>query len=324
MKSIILLLLAIFLSYGVKGQNLVPNPSFENYEVCPWGFSDLEGFVEDWMSTDVLGWQGTPDYYNACDDDNCNVSVPYNRSSDYAPAHSGVAYAGLLTLYNPGDTRREYIAVELTEPLVSGVAYNVSAFVQRIEGAAYNTPVSLHLSEDFLEQTSGNNIDIEPNVLESEIIADTTWQEISANYEAQGGERYLTIGNFRDDLETPIEQPGAFPVECSSLFKVGAAYYFIDDVSVSTSLNTNFPLGSNGGFTAYPNPCKDNFTIELKSEDLPAELEILDSMGQLIQKMRLTNKKTNISVHSFPSSSLLLRLKVGSGNSLNQRLMIMK
>lgn len=232
MKNNILFLLAFILSFGVNGQNLVPNPSFENYEICPLDFSDLEGFVEDWVSTDVLGWQATPDYYNACNDDNCDVSVPYNRSSDYAPAHSGVAYAGLFTLYSPGKNRREYITVELTEPLVSGFVYNVSAYVQRIEGAAYDTPVSLHLSEDFLEQISGNNIEIEPNVLESEIISDTTWQEISANYEAQGGERYLTIGNFRDDLDTPTEQPGAFPVECGSLFKVAAAYYFIDDISV--------------------------------------------------------------------------------------------
>jgi outer membrane protein OmpA-like peptidoglycan-associated protein len=56
------------------------------------------------------------------------------------------------------------------------------------------------------------------------------WDQICGTYEAEGGEKYLTIGNFYPDDKTKSEnnkKPKDMKID-----QVIAAYYYIDDVSV--------------------------------------------------------------------------------------------
>ena len=52
------------------------------------------------------------------------------------------------------------------------------------------------------------------------------WQEVSGEFEAEGGERFLTIGNF-----APFNHSRVTPIENTNAMLQGA-YYYIDDVSV--------------------------------------------------------------------------------------------
>ena len=56
-----LLLLSILTGQFAFAQNLVPNPSFENYSACPENISEID-FALPWTSTTGA----TPDYYNSC------------------------------------------------------------------------------------------------------------------------------------------------------------------------------------------------------------------------------------------------------------------
>lgn len=74
----------------IYGQNLVPNPGFEEYEVCPTMLGDggpLEAIP--WYSTIT----GTCDYFNACNNPG-PIGVPFNFQGAQL-AHGGVAYAGI-------------------------------------------------------------------------------------------------------------------------------------------------------------------------------------------------------------------------------------
>ncbi|MCX6199441.1 MAG: hypothetical protein NTY88_09500 [Bacteroidetes bacterium] len=54
------LFLFLLLAQFVQGQNLVPNPSFEDTDVCPVGIGDVE------KATGWGSYSYTPDYFNAC------------------------------------------------------------------------------------------------------------------------------------------------------------------------------------------------------------------------------------------------------------------
>ncbi len=91
--------------------------------------------------------------------------------------------------------------------------------------------------------------------------ADTTnWMLITGDYTAQGGERFLTIGNFEDtttiDRDTTLENQG---LKC---------HFYIDDVSLTTCAipqNIN-DLSSNSAINVYPNPFAN--TLRIESEKL--------------------------------------------------------
>lgn len=80
------------LAISLCGQNLVPNPSFEEYTECPLSVAGLGPVAESWYS-----WNETPDYFNACSNDiGGNAGTPNNTWGFQWPI-TGVAYASLAT-----------------------------------------------------------------------------------------------------------------------------------------------------------------------------------------------------------------------------------
>ena len=89
-------------------QNVVPNPSFEEYTVCPDDLAQIENAV---------GWStfwGSADYYNVCSG-NSLTGIPANAFG-YQAAYIGDAYIGCYT-YKNGPIYREYAQAQLIAPL---------------------------------------------------------------------------------------------------------------------------------------------------------------------------------------------------------------
>jgi hypothetical protein len=103
-------------------QNLVPNPSFENYVSCPTTFNQIY-LCQDWRSFGVA-----PDYYNFCGAG--AVSVPQNNYG-FQYAVTGNAYCGFLNCHVPGPLN-DFIGAQLLQPLVIGQTYFVSLNVSRV------------------------------------------------------------------------------------------------------------------------------------------------------------------------------------------------
>lgn len=209
------------------------NPGFESYATCPVGFSQFNGYINNWISPSA----GSPDYYNACANPN-PVSVPGNTTG-YQPAHSGNAYVGMYTTSN---TYREYVQVQLTSPLVAGMQYQFSMYVSLANksntavddlGAYISVNAPSSSGTAFL---NGNPI---PQITNpsGNVITDTlNWVLISGSYTATGGELYITLGHFKpDSLTTYLQLP----------YGNLGAYYFIDDVSLTGACCTDSVAFSN-------------------------------------------------------------------------------
>lgn len=200
-------------------QNLIPNNSFEIISGCPSSHSQLAQSV-GWVQPSL----GTSDLFHVCAG---NLAQIPTNGFGFQYARSGVAMGG-FALYIP-NSFREYIQIELTNPLVAGVEYRFEVNVSLAERSHYvcsdfgfylsNNPVSSsdHLPLNFTPQmgSSVNNF-----------ISDTSsWHCIVDTYLASGGEQYLTIGSFVDEANSNY-----FLNQNSLPSFEHAAYYYIDDL----------------------------------------------------------------------------------------------
>ncbi|MBL0126042.1 MAG: hypothetical protein IPP83_01015 [Flavobacteriales bacterium] len=224
-----------------EAQNLVPNPSFEELDVCPYTIGWQEGDRPlGWFS-----WLNSPDYFNACaqavNGADTLVGVPMNGWA-HQSAWDGVAYGGGLA-YATNSDYREYIGTELINPLQIGTTYYVSFRANAAWGGTYwNT--SGACNDLGILFTINSNAWTAPfpwppgpdfpirnyaHVYSTEIIVDTVgWTLVSGIFTADSAYRHLVIGNFFSNALTDTLSfiPGA--VETS-------AYFLVDNVCVSTN-----------------------------------------------------------------------------------------
>jgi len=145
MKSLYLFLCMTIIVYSANAQNLVMNPSFENYSSCPLGPSQLDE-ADNWQHPfdNTVDTCSTSDLYNTCSPFGAfGVGVPDNIMGS-EPAHTGNGYAGII-LYEGfaltgctslfGSSWREYAEGQLSAPLQSGQTYCVSFFISLADNA---------------------------------------------------------------------------------------------------------------------------------------------------------------------------------------------
>ena len=215
----------IAFSVGAIGQNLVPNYSFENYIFCP---NKMNAFPPPpwYIPTNNNG-----EYCNACDTSGY-LGVPagiIKGVPNFQYARTGVAYIYLD--YRNGPTRT-YIQLKLFDSLKAGHYYYAEHFVNVPNPMKYacNNIGMLFTNKAIYADTNISYapvIPANPQVVNfnNPIIADTlNWIKVSGVFKAQGGEQYLTLGNFKDVAHTTI-----YKIQQNGY---GGAGYLIDDVSV--------------------------------------------------------------------------------------------
>lgn len=219
MKKYLTMILSLFaLNYGSAQVNLVPNGDFETYSICPNMLGQINRAVP-WYDPGV-----SSDYYNACNLG--QVGMPNNIQGSQI-ARSGNGYAGGGFFHSISPNVREYIQIELNDTLVAGRAYCMTFYVSLVGNSRFgidgvgaflsNTPVSPPCPLCV--------IDTNATIQSSTIITDTiNWVEISGQFISNGGEHYLTIGNFNTDNET--NKTSVTPSG------IAASYYYVDDVSL--------------------------------------------------------------------------------------------
>ena len=271
----------ILMGFGLNAQNLVSNPSFEINSMCPANAADLSSLAS-WYP--MIGHLGTPDYFNSCG--SSYVGVPSNSFGNQV-AFDGNAYVGLST-YTYGATNYEYIQTYLTSPMIAGQSYNISFYVSCADNGRYSSNnIGAIFTQDFLYGNwSYDSLNITPNINYSTPITNITgWTLISGTYLASGNEQFLTIGNFYSENLSQI-------VNINPIGSLGAAYYYIDQVSVTQS-----PLGNDDFFQQRyqitPNPVKDNFTI------LSNQSEVITNIALYSTYNRLKSFKPTDSVYNI-------------------------
>lgn len=267
MRHFILYIVFSFLHLTLAAQdNLVPNYSFENYSACPTS-ADLLSNTTDWYSCNTE----SPDYFNSCQLMPFTYGIPYTLQG-YQKARTGEAFVGMHVFGALPAPRREYLQIQLSSALKGDTDYIVTFYVN----LANNSTVAIsqlgaYLSPTAVSDTTAAPLPYSPQVVSAAgvFLTDTTeWIKISRTYTASGGERFITIGNFKDEISTDTLQLSTLPA---------LSYYFIEDVSVVQSDSTSDAANV---FTPNEDGMNDDWVIR----NLPknSQVKIYDRWGVMV------------------------------------------
>ena len=287
----------VFLLKVISAQNLVPNGNFESYSSCPTWYSLLY-LATPWYQPTI----GTTDYFNGCSTNGVS-GVPVNWFGN-VPARSGAGYAGFYAYVTCSscNSAREYVAVELASPLIAGLTYHVNFYVRPgwwlVDFAT--SSIGVHFSDSMVTSATWDHLPVIPQVEnpDSNILLHSSmgWRIISGNYTAAGGEKYITIGNFRPDSLTIL-------VRVAPSSNYPSSYYYIDDVCVSLDSTICLvpPVGikemeNNSGCEFYPNPFNSELNITNRSNKL-LEVFIYDMSSRKVFQHEVIGYETFNTIH---------------------------
>ena len=214
---IIILLLKLQI-INIEAQNFVPDPSFENSD-CTTG---LTCCTPIWKSPN----NETTDVFNAdCLTDYKRI----NNLEGWQLPHSGKSYLGIRPFIKTIWDYREYISAKLIDTLTKNKIYYIGFYYNVANEASWFTddfgmfighqqPQWIPVLDMYIPQLRNPEENIARDTL--------NWQVVQGFFTAQGGEEYVTIGNFSNDLSTTMEF-----FQNNTQYD-GSGYLQIDDVMI--------------------------------------------------------------------------------------------
>lgn len=224
MKKPLIVFIALIAFTTLSAQNLVPNASFEEFDSTfvlpgPYYLNQSFGIYDYWNSIYTADFYYTDNYWifdsmpeGLFDSlstnvylgaDSCFLCAPYNNFG-YRTPHTGNGYTGIRAYSGAlGHNYKEFIIVELNEPLIEGKLYQISFYTC----PSTQNPFALNSLGAYITTNEVNDYNNLPaQVLSEDTISDTSeWTEVKGLYRANGDENHITIGNF--DTETEFNYP---------------------------------------------------------------------------------------------------------------------
>ena len=293
------------------------NPSFEDIDSCYGQFASY-GF-------DVFKWSGCKGWSNPimassdlwCKNPIIGNMVPPNIIS-YQKPKSGNNMAGILILSDGMvNSYREFIQNKLIVTLEHDRIYKISFYYSVDAGSAaggcppnqfgvfgsmtefkdtnafflsHLTPLASSDKNKFVDDTSG-------------------WHQCEIIFKANGGENYLTIGNFQDSSNT------TFVYGCDTTIwdglKLASDYFYLDDFSVTEYFDFTIP----NVFTPNNDGVNDDFYPSIIGIN-DWELKILNRWGNEI--ISLNENNTTWSGESYSEGTYFYIFKSESKEILKQ------
>lgn len=318
MKFQLTILFLLFTPLIFAQINYVPNPSFEDTISCPNFYSDIDKCAE-WFSCGP-----TPDYYNSCSTNWVGVPVNFNG---HQQALSGNAYCGIYTSLPNFPNAREIIGAQLISPLVPGTRYFASINISLGDSFLL---ASNNFGIGFSTYSLANNTSafiagfLLPKIYSSSVVTNyNNWVNISGSFIADSAYQFILIGNFIcDSLMTIINSPspGAF---------YGGAYYYVDDVCVSTDslacpTTDIYENNIDKTFSVFPNPAINKLTIVLTSP-FKYFFDIYNVFGMKIFSTQLDNISKTIDLTGIESGVYVFSIVNNKGDIIKtDKLIIIK
>lgn len=299
-----------------NAQNLVPNGGFEQYSGCPGGGAQV-GQLDSalyWINPAPWPPGGSPDYFHGCTTGFLNVPNAY---FGYQQAHSGEAFCGLILWKFSHSDFREYIEAPLTSALIKDSCYHFEMYISSGDNVFNTDDIQVYFTDTAI--TGINNWNVLPYTPQifnpTGNVPDTlNWTLVSGNYVSNGGEQFLVIGNFKNDMTTNVilvDSFGQFP----------NAYIYIDDVSliqIASCVTSINETQDDISVKTYPNPFSDRLTIQLyKTEQ--AEIIIYDMTLRKLLQLKFTNSAV-LNTERFAKGIYLYIVKNKNGVIKNGRL----
>lgn len=295
----LLLFLFLILTQIVSGQNLVPDPGFEIHDdTCTTNWPGLT----HWYNPNTA----TPDLWNMLDGCGDNIPALWADGVELPTPMEGNCYAGLFTSTNvqANSHTREYFYTQLTNPLESGTIYHIQFSVYRM---LYYGHAIDRLGIAFTDYApffdTFEVIPLNPQIeTYGEVIQldSSFWQTFEFYYTAQGGEEYLTIGNFRYPDEMLIE------VNQSSQ-NMNRGYYFFDNIKVEADIASGISK-TGEEFQAYI--ANGELIIDASSMQ---HFQLYDLGGRLVAQGVTSVGQTSKPLHALSKGVYVLHIHTNTG-----------
>jgi len=243
--KITLNILFMFVLLQSSAQNLVPNPSFEDYSGCPFMINDVTNFAANWKV-----FNPTPDFFHVCAS-NSQLGVPLNHAG-WQNAATGNGYGGVYVYTSTAPVNnREYLGIQLTSALVTGTTYYTS---MKVSLANYSSFAVSHMGMLLTTQAycvnynpppttcNAPNFELLPynfsHIYSENIISDTAnWVQIYGQFVADSAYEYLSVGVFFEDNLISKQNLGGLGYN---------SFYYVDDVCISSDPDICFSESSVG------------------------------------------------------------------------------
>lgn len=307
LKFTLLLIVSFFClsKVGLAQVNLVPNPSFEDYSQCPSTLGQID-YATGWSSV-----RGTSDYFNSCNTSVGSwVGVPNNFWGHQYPVF-GNGYAGFAAKYG---TAREYLGISLINPLQIGTEYYVSLKVSLSSNGNSGQFCGVNKLGMLFSTVHYSNNNIAPicncaQVYTNSIITDTlNWIRIKGSFIADSNYSFVSIGRFFSNVLTDSIQVAGN--NC-------VAYYYLDDICVSTDSNYSYNYITTGlkenlhnlPVIIYPNPANTYINIDFNPLFEPYDIEIKNTLGQQVfYKQKIITPIEHIPIESINGNILFIKI----------------
>jgi len=302
--KLFLYIILLFCGFTIKvnSQNLVVNPSFEDTVLCALAPDPMRQCVP-WFTPS----SGSPDYFNNTVTNIQGGCVGVWGAPGYQMAKTGNSLCG-LSVYDSGHTFpfREYLEGFLSDTLEAKHTYCVSFYVNLANTSMLAADrIGAYFSVDsVVDYNTATMLPYIPQVQNTGgVITDTlNWVLVSGSFEAQGGERFITIGNFYTDSNTMV-----LPVQ-GGMYNF--AYYYIDDVSVEDCTVGIEELEKDYRVNEWPNPAQDEVWFSLTKDNMKMEtVEVVNVLGEIVLRLDDMRGENKIDVRDLGSGMYFLKVK---------------
>lgn len=220
--------LSAAVAFGQKNDNLVPNGSFESIDKEPKKLGSIESAMGWYSPTGARADLFIPNKKVPI------IGVPSNQFGNES-AKDGSNYAGIVTFSHNNKVPRSYVSNKLEVPLKKGERYCVEFHISLAEASAYSSnQIGVHFSSKAFASAAKDNIITKTHVLDEGnkiYSAPFGWDRVCGTFIAEGGEKYITIGNFTSNEHTKNVKVKKDPK--NKVTPVAAAYYYLDNISVT-------------------------------------------------------------------------------------------
>jgi hypothetical protein len=299
MKKIYTLLL--FLPIVTAAQNLVPNPSFEEFDECP----ETLGAVYACSQWQTYG--ETSDYFNGC-----SSIVGAANPIGFQQARTGSAYAGFVAFSDPPGEYREFLGIELTSPVTPGSTYYISIHLNKAEGnaAIQNAKnacnnIGVRLFSNAYDSLNPPPVDNFSHAKVDTIFTEEDeWLHLYSEVVFDSAYGFLAVGNFFTDSQTDLQH-------VPDLIDYRQAYYYVDDVCLSTNADDcGIDVGLFGAETkewkVFPSPFTQN--VQVSSPVQVIRIVVYNSVGIEVASSHTRSKEIDLSLGHLSNGIYLIEV----------------
>lgn len=235
MRIVLAFVFMLFLSLYIipmQAQNLVPNPSFEEYIQLPpcSNYFQPTQYLKNYLFHWDQPTNGSTDFWYTQISTTCILNPLTTLGKQ---PNTGYGCTGLITFSNEVLNTREYLEIKLNNTLSVGKVYSCGFYVNpknKILKFISNN-LGMYFSDTLIDLKNDDIfyapfLNYSPQFFISELIETDNWVKQSGCFKAKQANKYLLIGNFFDDARTSTKKVS----DNNRLLE--HAYYLIDDVFV--------------------------------------------------------------------------------------------